>query len=346
MLPIVLDALSNIIWETLPVFYVAGMVACFGLPVVLFLFWKKWMPLPARTLFWASRRNTPPLLLVHDSGRGEITTIHERKGEGTVMTQQGKFKILPRYTMKLPFRAMIEKRNKDAATAALASQGVAASSGLPITQQPLQTDQTQDDPPENEEQTTQQPQAPQENELDLTQAVTVKMLNDNFILDYGDWVVKRTNLIGMNLPFFVGYTGKLCLLNPEALALYEAGEMFIRTTPSDVMFNPKQLADKNIDDAFQPLLLMDPRKIQQIIYDGFDQSQLAAVVADSEELARIGQGISPRMKLILGIVVIAGLAIAGIYFLPQILGGQKQQQQTPPATTGFILFKIRSWLHI
>lgn len=342
MLPIIYDAISDLIWTTMPVFYVAGMVAIFGLPIVLILFWKKWMPLPARTLFWASRRSTPPLLLVHDSGRGEITTIHERKGEGTVMTAQGKFKILPRYSIKIPFRAMLERKQQMQAAASLpqgVSQGQIVSNGLPITPQPQDTED-----PAGEGQGTEQPLAQIEQpEIDLTTAVSVKMLNEHFILDYSDWVVKRTNLIGMNLPFFTGYTGKLCLLNPEALALYEAGEMFIRTSTTDVMFNPQKIAGKKMEDAFQPLLLLDPRKIQQIIYDGFDQSQLAAVVADSEEIARLGQGLSPKTKMILGIVVIAALAVAALYFLPQLTGGQKQTTNPSPAT--FIL-ALRTLLHI
>lgn len=326
---IALQSLEEIIWMTMPIFYVAGMVMVFAMPIVIFLFWKKWLPKPARTLFWAARRKTPPLILCHDSGRGELTTIRERRGEGIVVTEQNRYKILPRWMPKIPFSAML---------------------GLQQTTQPQLTEETEEGDPaptvEGQPATSQQPAQPQSNEVDLHKVFNIKLLKDNFILDYGDWVVKRSSLIGLDMPMWFGYTGKLCLLNPEALALYEAGEMMIRTpdAPNGVMFNPNNVQDKNLKDALEPLLLLDPRKIQQIIYDGFDQSQIAGVVADTEDIVRLGQGgLSSKMKLILGIIVIAGLAVAAIFFLPQLLKGQ-QQGQSPP-TSSFIL-AIRTLLRL
>lgn len=319
MLEIIMNqSLEEVFYMTFSFFYVIGMVFCFtGLPIM-FLFWKRWMPKASRTLFWAGRRKTPPLLLVHDSGRGELTTIHERKGEGIVMTAQGKYKILPRWLPKIPLSQMLRMQEDIPALQVPEEDGVALQqdSAVPVVQQT----------------TTEAQLGSSALTIDLHSIFNVQVLKENFILDYSDWILKRTNLIGLDLPFFVGYTGKLCLLNPEALALYEAGEMLIRTE-DHIMFNPHNKADKDAKNALQPLLLLDARRIQQIIYEGFDQSQIAAVVADSEELARIGQGMSPKIKILLAIVVIAVVAAAALFILPSILGGNKEQAGNPPTAS-------------
>ena len=336
------QTLEDFFFVTLSLFYIIGMVFCFtGLPIII-LFWKRWIPKSARTLFWASRRKTPPLLLVHDSGRGELTTIHERKGEGIVMTAQGKYKILPRWLPKIPLKQMIAE----------ASEGLEPSPALAEGQEDAQPMQHDPDAPQPSTTSlgqsgsimpsTQTTRQQGYREVDLPSIFNIKALRDNFILDYSDWIVKRTNLVGLDLPFFIGYTGKLCLLNPEALALYEAGQMAIRTEDT-ILFNPKNLPDKDQKDAFQPLLLMDARKIQQIIYEGFDQSQIAAVVADSEELARIGEGMSPKIKILLAIVVIAVVAAAALFILPSIMGGGSSGN--PPAASVILqgLRDLISW---
>ena len=284
------QSLEEFFFITMPIFYIVGMVACFmGVPLFV-LFWKRWMPIPARTLFWASRRRTPPLILCHDSGRGEITTIKERKGEGIVVTAQGKYKILPRW---MPRRGMFAKAKEEAQEL---QEGEATGEGAEVAKPDLHP------------------------ETGLNEVLELKILHNNFILDYSDWIVKRTNLVGLNLPLWFGYTGKLCLLNPEALALYEAGEMMIKTEEG-TLFNPHNIENKDIQNALQPLLLLDPRKINQIIYNGFDQSQIAGVVADSEELVRLGMGISPKVKLLLAIVVIVIVALLALFLLPSFLSG-------------------------
>ena len=275
-----LDPLNEFFYMTFQIFYVLGMVVAFmGVPILV-LFWKKMMPKCARTLFWAARRNTPPLLLVHDSGRGEITTIHERKGEGVVMTQEGKYKILPRIVPKT--RSQVNK--------VLAEQGE-------------EQIETSEDAAEGEESKS---------------IVTMEFLNENFVLDYSDWIVKRCSLVGLRMPFFIGYTGKLCLLNPEALALYEMGDMVV-DVGDKVLFNPHNIADKKLDDALKPMKLLDGRKINEIIYHGFDQSQIAGVIADTEELVRLGKGISKTTIAIMTLIVIACVAAAALFFLPQII---------------------------
>jgi hypothetical protein len=297
-----------------------GMVVCFtGIPIFIW-FWKRKLPKAARTIFWASLRGLPLILLCHDSGRGELTTITERKGEGIVITAQGKYKILPRWMPKLPWGEM-QKRADEAAKQKAAAAAIQAEKEAGETTAESQDTASPSVPhPASLEQV-----AAEHSGIDLS-----KILRQDFMLDYSDWIVKRTFLVGLNLPFFVGYTGKLCLLNPEALALYEAGEMMIKGIEG-TLFNPNQEkkpdgSEKSVDDALQPLMLLDGRKIQQIIYNGFDQSQVAGVVADSEEIARIGQGMSPKTKIILMIILIAIVAGAALFFLPQIIGYFQQQQ--------------------
>lgn len=316
------QSFEEIFYLTLPVFYVVGMVFLLvGIPFMIY-FWKRKIPKAARTLFWSNLRREPPLLLCHDSGRGELTTITERKGEGTVLTRQGKFKILPRWSPKLPYNKMVELAQEKAAQEAAAKGEAAETVGKG----------------KGKDKSSEQKSALPT--MDLQHIFDVKFLNEHFILSYEDWIVKRTFLTGLDLPFFVGYTGKLCLLNPEALALYEAGEMMIRTEVA-TLFNPNKLDGKSEDDAMQPLLLMDPRKIQQIIYDGYDQSQLAAVIQDSEELARLGMGLSSKVKMILAILVIVGVAALALFLLPQLIGGQQQKQTTSQFILGAIKHLLR-----
>jgi len=281
-----LSALEEFFYLTFPFFYVIGMIFSFmGLPLFV-LFWKRWLPKPARTFFWAARRHTPPILLVHDSGRGEFTTIIERRGEGIVRTREGKYKILPRVMHRLP----LEEKMPTAPTPEAVTP----------------------------EELVQEEEQPTSVAAKVRSVMSIDILKQSFILDYSDWILKRCMLVGMNMPFFVGYTGKLCLLNPEALALYEMGEMMVKTE-DQTLFNPNNVEGKNIKDAIQPLLLLDGRKIQQIIYNGFDQSQIAAVVADTEELMRVGKGFSGKMLGVIMILVIIAVVGAAMFILPSIM---------------------------
>lgn len=302
---ILLDFFNMTLW----IFYIVGMVFCFTAFPIVVLFWKKWMPRAARTLFWAARRRSPVLLLVHDSGRGELTTIQERKGEGIVVTAQGKYKILPRVSPKKPLHEMIVEKLTQAAKAEQEKKIGEGTEGESV--------EVEVDIPEG---------------TDKKSRFNLDFLKKNFIMDYTDYILKRCYLVGLSLPFFVGYTGKLCLLNPEALALYEAGEMMIKTEDG-TMFNPKDLEGKDVSKALKPLLLIDPRKIQQIIYNGFDQSQIAGVVADTEEYMRVGKGLfsGNAAKLILILIVVALLG-AALFIVPQLL----QPQKSPAGMLGTI----------
>jgi len=122
---------------------------------------------------------------------------------------------------------------------------------------------------------------------------------------YG-WISHRSILVGLGLPFYVGYSGSLCLLNPEALALYEAGGLFV---PSEKNPVPKK------DERYKPMPLMwlDPSKIKHLINKRFGTSQIDAMMIDVDRRARIYQ-MSSTVKLIVVVAIIV-LIIGALAFL-------------------------------
>lgn len=318
--------MEEFVYATFPIFYVLGIVLTVTVPIIMILFWKKIMPSVLRKLFWISRKKLPILLLCHDSGRSIFTSIIERQGEGIVKTKEDKYKILPRFAPKFPLAQLI-KQHLQAQKEANLSQSIVKNSATnpeteteseEVTEQSTNQQNGKTVPPDFHSPLDVIPQ------LDLPQIFNITGLKENFLLDYSDFINKRSTIVGLNLPLFLGYTGKLCLLNPEALALYEAGEMFVRTSEGDI-FNPKGIEGKKKEDAMQPLLLLNPRKIQEIIYEGFDQSQVAGIVADTEEEMRLrlgGGGLGGNWKLIILIVIIMLAALGALFFLPQLFGGQ------------------------
>lgn len=68
---------------------------------------------------------------------------------------------------------------------------------------------------------------------------------------YRDFVSKRSLCIGLDMPIWFGYSGVACLLNPLALALYEAGEMKVQTSKGKFLFNPKKKRGKRIESTLR-----------------------------------------------------------------------------------------------
>lgn len=122
---------------------------------------------------------------------------------------------------------------------------------------------------------------------------------------YG-WISHRSILVGLGLPFYVGYSGSLCLLNPEALALYEAGELFV---PSEKNLVPK--GDEK--SKMMPLMWLDPSKIKHLINKRFGTSQIDAMMIDVDRRARIYQ-MSPVVKIMIIVAVIV-LIVGALAFL-------------------------------
>lgn len=213
--------------------------------------WFKRIPYAARQLERAARLKRPPAIIVHDSGRAAITTIQERLGEGIVVTDEGKYKILPQFT---------------------------ALEGNP----------------------------------------------KKYQKEYRDFVSKRATLIGLEgLPIWFGYSGKICLLNPEALALYEAGEMMIETGGKP-MFNPNKKRGKKIRDALKPLMLIDPKKAKDLVNPQFDVTQIGAIITESENIGRLGISLG---KYAVPIAILMMVVVGAILFL--LLGPSFIQQLTP-----------------
>lgn len=116
-----------------------------------------------------------------------------------------------------------------------------------------------------------------------------------------DAIARRTILEGLDLPFFVGYSGRLCLLNPETLALWETGE------------NAQGQAKTDNPSSEKPLLLLDPRKIKDIIGTQFSVSQIGEIINDSEGIGMIRSlktfGKLMKIAIPFAIIVMAVLAI-------------------------------------
>lgn len=151
-----------------------------------------------------------------------------------------------------------------------------------------------------------------------------------FEKDYRDFITKRSILTGIDVPVFFAYSGKLCALNPEALALYEAGQMQVKTWDGQyVSLEPteddkrwREVKTKGLKRLLQPLLLLDIKKIKDLIQRQFDVTQIAAIISDSEQIGRLGRPSLSKYALplmfILMVVVIGGILIV---MGPQLLQG-------------------------
>lgn len=271
-----MDPLWNFFLQTVYYFYVGFIVMIIGVPIVFIWFWKKKMPRPAKTLFHCARKGYAPLLLVHDSGRADIVGMIERQAEGIVETTAGTFRILPRYAA-LPKEEELE---------AIKDHGLKEKMKEKI------------------------------KALKDAASMVIDVAGRKFVLDVESWMSKRCWLLGMPTPLFVGYTGTLCLLNPEALALYEAGKLKIETG-TETLFKGKKGEE---DKAVKPLLMLDPRIIGEFISSYFHTSQISGVLSLVEERARIGLGANIRkLGKFLLIFVVVFVIILGVMYLPQFI---------------------------
>ena len=240
-----------------------GLVFILTSPWLIPLIWLRFIPKPARTLFWASRRKQIPVLIVHDTGRAKLTLAKERRGEGVVVTEAGKYKILPRYVS-----LETELETKEAEKKGKNPGGKAKAKKL--------------------------------------------------LKDFGDWVTKRCLLTGLGLPFLVGYSGSICLVNPEALALWTAGKMKVQTAEGSFSFNPRKNVD--VQNLVQPLMLLEPREIKSLINRTFDTTQISACLLDAEELGRLGRPFNKTLLGVLAVGLIVGVAILAFVMLGPQMG--------------------------
>ena len=284
-------------WFMYQVMPVVGIVMVLVFPIVAIVFWKKVLPKSARTLFWCKKRNMPPLLIVHDSGRAEITMISERRG-GMVMTRSGKYKLLPRFPTRRDFSKTVVATPPVSVKAE--NLGVDGAENLGVVGENI----------------VPKPMLDGNGEV---LPVELQTLYEQYFPDYSGFISKRCQLRGLNLPFFLGYSGSACLVNPEALILYEAGQMAVQMN-GIMNFNPNNIEGKELKNAYQPLMIYDARIIKTIISDSYDETQLAAITTDAELIGLIGRGIGRYLPVIYIIVIIV-LAIVGITVIAPMIGG-------------------------
>lgn len=268
-----------------------GFIFLITLPWLVPLFWFKFVCPAARLVNKANRKKNPIAIIVHDSGRAIITMIQERRGEGVVVTDKGQYKLLPRY---------ISEQELMAPSEAPINPLVANLLSMPA-EQPTQG----------------KPQGDGKESLpaSLIQPTPKPELPPKAYKLYNDWLSKRINLIGFGQSIWFGYSGSLCLLNPDAMALWESGEMMVIGADNKPHFDEKQKSKiekiKGIGEVLQPLMLLDPRQIKVIMNKIFDQTQIAAVVYDSEEIGRMGRGFGKYLPYLLIIVVLVIVALIG-----------------------------------
>lgn len=281
-----------------------GIVLMLVVPVVAIIFWKKILPKSARTLFWCKRRNMPPLLIVHDSGRAEITMISELEG-GAVMTRSGKFKLLPRFLVKRDLKGTTGKT--ETTTPATPKEAPVVADGSPPS-------------PVRREEPELRFISPEEKSALEKLPPRLQDIYNRYFPDYSNIISRRCHLKGLGgLPFFLGYSGTACLMNPEALILYEAGEMAVQM--NDVMkFNPNGIEGKTIAGVSQPLMIYDARVIKALIPETYDETQITAIATKSEMIGLLGRGLG-RYIPVITIVVIIVLAILGLMFVAPMLSG-------------------------
>jgi len=104
---------------------------------------------------------------------------------------------------------------------------------------------------------------------------------------FKDLVLKRSILEGSNSPFFVGYSGKICMLNPDTLALAEMTEHKPLSEDEVTLESPEPASDPK---KARPLLLIDPKRIKDFVSGAFSESQMIAIIRDTEEVMRASMG--------------------------------------------------------
>jgi hypothetical protein len=130
------------------------------------------------------------------------------------------------------------------------------------------------------------------------------------ILDYSsDWINKRSICVGLGLPIYFGYSGTLCLLNPECMAWYEAGQIFV---PTDAKPQPVTEEEKKLP---WPLMFLSALDMKKIINRRFDTSQIDALEIDARLEGALGRGM-PRWLIYVVIGILIVVVIAAVIFMP------------------------------
>jgi len=136
---------------------------------------------------------------------------------------------------------------------------------------------------------------------------------------FAEWTNKRSILVGLGTPFYVAYSGTMCLLNPLALALIEAGKMFVKDAEGKPI-KSDEAKEEDLSEMLQPLMLLDARESKAIINSQYDESQIGACLVDSEDIGRIGRpSIFQRYGWLIMLLVMVAAAGVALMFLPNII---------------------------
>jgi len=131
---------------------------------------------------------------------------------------------------------------------------------------------------------------------DLTKKLLVEAAGKRFIFE------------DTGLPTFFGYGGMLCLTTPEVLALVEQTKdpVFVDMEKGEVIRLKKSAK-----------LLIDPRRLGELVERFYDESQLKAVINDIWAILQEQRGLS---RFVIPLAVIAAIAFA-LIIMVQIIGG-------------------------
>lgn len=266
------------------IFGTIGFVFCCA-SFVFPLLWFKKVPEPARMLTRCAQTGEVPALVVHDSGRSKLISITEKLGEGVVKTDQGNYRILPRFVkVREVLKGVVDK-----AEAAKKLQDLSEET----------TDLETAEVPST---------LPTETELDKFKEL---LKGQGLEMDYyGDFLNRRSILIGLGLPIYTAYSGKMCLINPLCLALYHAGEMFIPTADK-----PDQSDIPEADRKPMPMMLLDSTEMKTIINHRYDTSQVNAAIIDAVETGKAGLTVPAWALPVATIAILAVAAVAALVFL-------------------------------
>jgi len=292
---IIIDELWNfLIFPYLAVFLAIGLA-------VFFVYYWKVIPPVAKTFTRAKRKNRVPCYVVHDSGYSTIELFTARTGS-IALTEKKRFKILPRFSLK-----------RDNNGGAL---GVHTPASPPLKLPPLPEGVNFEDLPEDIQKIYMSPQGIASGFPDVPVITSKEDLYDKFFLDYSTWTSRRSELLGLGLPMFVAYSGSACLLNPEALALWTCAEMSVEIQ-GKLSFNPLGVETNNTATSVpQPIIPLDPRAISTIISDQYDESAIAKVQLEAEQIALEGMGLRRYFPLF----IIMAIAIIGVVLFIGISG--------------------------
>jgi len=273
-------------WAWFWIFGSVGFIFILSSWLIPFLWFKK-VPEPARVLVECAQKGRVPAFIAHDSGRGRMISFIEKLGEGVVETSDGRYRILPRF---------VKIRNVLSNLAKLSNQAETNEETLEAGELTENDNSVISSSPDN-----------------AVAKLKERLKKHGYELDYfSDLMQRRSIMVGLNLPFYIAYSGKICLMNPMCQAWFQAGEVFIPTAD-----NPEQPDGENKP---MPLMLLDPLEMKTIINQRFDTSQVNAIAIDSEELGRAGRGMPSWVFPVALVAVLAALAIGAFMFLPSMLG--------------------------